>query len=49
MMYNVSHLCAAAGPAGPKPWDLIPKVKCPLFVAWGDTDPFTPVDGPVGK
>ncbi|WIA13226.1 hypothetical protein OEZ85_006818 [Tetradesmus obliquus] len=37
------------GPAGPKPWDLLPKVSCPLFVAWGDTDPFTPIDGPVGK
>jgi pimeloyl-ACP methyl ester carboxylesterase len=45
----VSRSCAAAGPAGPKPWDLIPKVNCPLFVAWGDTDPFTPIDGPVGK
>eukprot|EP00775_Hariotina_reticulata_P013508 gene13508-13633_t len=37
------------GPAGPKPWDLIPLINCPLFVAWGDTDPFTPVDGPVGR
>uniref|UniRef100_A0A383WBY5 AB hydrolase-1 domain-containing protein n=1 Tax=Tetradesmus obliquus TaxID=3088 RepID=A0A383WBY5_TETOB len=37
------------GPAGPKPWDLLRKVSCPLFVAWGDTDPFTPIDGPVGK
>lgn len=20
-----------------------------MFIAWGDTDPFTPVDGPVGQ
>lgn len=23
--------------------------QLPLFVAWGDADPFTPLDGPVGK
>ncbi|KAF8067432.1 hypothetical protein HT031_002480 [Scenedesmus sp. PABB004] len=37
------------GPPGPKPWDLLPRVDCPLLVAWGDADPFTPIDGPVGK
>lgn len=36
------------GPAGPKPWDLVPQISCPILVAWGDTDPFTPLDGPVG-
>lgn len=48
----VHYMCAVlclAGPAGPKPWDLVPLITCPLFVAWGDTDPFTPVDGPVAK
>lgn len=37
-----------AGPPGPKPWDLILKIQAPIFIAWGDTDPFTPLDGPVG-
>jgi hypothetical protein len=25
----------AAGPPGPKPWDLLPKVTAPIFIAWG--------------
>lgn len=37
------------GPPGPKPWDLIPKIRAPLLVLWGDRDTFTPVDGPVGQ
>ncbi|KIZ02714.1 hypothetical protein MNEG_5245 [Monoraphidium neglectum] len=37
------------GPPGPKPWDLLPKVTAPIFIAWGDSDPFTPLDGPVGQ
>lgn len=37
------------GPAGPRPWDLLPRIDAPIFIAWGDRDPFTPVDGPVGK
>ncbi|GBF95960.1 hypothetical protein Rsub_08083 [Raphidocelis subcapitata] len=37
------------GPAGPKPWDLLPRIAAPIFIAWGDRDPFTPLDGPVGK
>lgn len=41
--------CRPAGPAGPKPWDLMPQISCPVLVAWGDTDPFTPLDGPVGQ
>jgi pimeloyl-ACP methyl ester carboxylesterase len=41
--------CTSAGPAGPKPWELIPKISCPMLVAWGDSDPFTPLDGPVGQ
>ncbi|XP_002962489.2 uncharacterized protein LOC9662179 [Selaginella moellendorffii] len=37
------------GPPGPTPMALIDKIHCPILVLWGDTDPFTPVDGPVGK
>lgn len=37
------------GPPGPKPWDLLPQINCPVLVAWGDMDPFTPLDGPVGQ
>jgi hypothetical protein len=92
----LSALCLRApapGPAGPKPWELLPNIEAPLFIAWGwarglgddglprcvapgrprpqarapdahptrastrpraarprsDRDPFTPLDGPVGK
>ena len=38
-----------AGPPGPKPWDLMPKITAPMLVVWGDTDTFTPLDGPVGQ
>jgi hypothetical protein len=41
--------CVTVGPAGPKPWELVPQISCPILVAWGDTDPFTPLDGPVGQ
>ncbi|PIN11417.1 putative hydrolase/acyltransferase (alpha/beta hydrolase superfamily) [Handroanthus impetiginosus] len=37
------------GPPGPNPVQLIPKITLPLLVLWGDQDPFTPIDGPVGK
>lgn len=37
------------GEPGPNPLELIPKIKIPLLVLWGDEDPFTPLDGPVGK
>ncbi|GLC39668.1 hypothetical protein PLESTB_001862600 [Pleodorina starrii] len=37
------------GPPGPKPWNLIPDLKGPLLVLWGDKDTLTPVDGPVGR
>nr|CAD1818477.1 unnamed protein product [Ananas comosus var. bracteatus] len=29
---------------GPLPEELLPKVKCPVFVAWGDKDPWEPVE-----
>ncbi|KAK4413378.1 hypothetical protein Salat_2750400 [Sesamum alatum] len=37
------------GPPGPNPIQLIPKIALPVLVLWGDEDPFTPIDGPVGK
>ncbi|KAL8482491.1 hypothetical protein ACS0TY_028605 [Phlomoides rotata] len=37
------------GPPGPNPVQLIPKITMPVLVLWGDQDPFTPIDGPVGK
>lgn len=37
------------GPPGPKPQTLIPVIENPILVLWGDEDPFTPIDGPVGK
>ncbi|KAG0590779.1 hypothetical protein KC19_1G126000 [Ceratodon purpureus] len=37
------------GPPGPKPDTLIPAIENPILVLWGDEDPFTPIDGPVGK
>ncbi|KAK9946800.1 hypothetical protein M0R45_012243 [Rubus argutus] len=37
------------GPPGPSPVQLIPGLSVPILVLWGDEDPFTPVDGPVGK
>ncbi|PON71823.1 Alpha/beta hydrolase fold [Parasponia andersonii] len=37
------------GPPGPSPVKLIPKISLPVLVLWGNEDPFTPLDGPVGK
>lgn len=37
------------GPPGPNPVQLIPKLALPILVIWGEEDPFTPIDGPVGK
>ncbi|CAK9190201.1 unnamed protein product [Sphagnum troendelagicum] len=37
------------GPPGPKPMKLIPSISNPILVLWGDEDPFTPINGPVGK
>ncbi|MGF1492612.1 MAG: alpha/beta fold hydrolase [Microcoleaceae cyanobacterium] len=34
-----------AAPAGPRPSELLPKVKCPLLVIWGEADPWTPIKG----
>jgi len=37
------------GDPGPKPQELLPGWTGPLLFVWGDADPFTPVDGPVGQ
>uniref|UniRef100_A0A6N2N245 AB hydrolase-1 domain-containing protein n=1 Tax=Salix viminalis TaxID=40686 RepID=A0A6N2N245_SALVM len=37
------------GPPGPNPVTLMPALSIPILVLWGDQDPFTPIDGPVGK
>ncbi|KAL6216356.1 hypothetical protein ACLB2K_009579 [Fragaria x ananassa] len=37
------------GPPGPNPVQLIPGLSQPILVLWGDEDPFTSLDGPVGK
>lgn len=37
------------GPPGPRPEVLIPQIKSPILILWGDKDPFTPSDGPIGK
>ena len=37
------------GPPGPRPESLVPKISHPILILWGDEDPFTPFDGPIGK
>lgn len=37
------------GPPGPSPVQLMPRVSVPVLILWGDEDPFTPLDGPVGR
>ncbi|KAF5205706.1 Alpha/beta hydrolase protein [Thalictrum thalictroides] len=37
------------GPPGPNPVEVMPKISIPVLILWGDQDPFTPLDGPVGR
>ncbi|CAN6475347.1 unnamed protein product [Victoria cruziana] len=37
------------GPPGPNPTSLMQTISLPVLVMWGDRDPFTPLDGPVGR
>ncbi|CAI5457778.1 unnamed protein product [Closterium sp. Yama58-4] len=37
------------GPPGPRPEHLLPQIEAPLLLLWGEQDPFTPLDGPVGR
>jgi len=32
-------------PPGPKPAELLPDLRCPLLVIWGEADPWTPISG----
>ncbi|XP_009792199.1 uncharacterized protein LOC107824051 [Nicotiana tabacum] len=44
-----AFISIVTGPPGPNPVQLIPNLTLPILVLWGDQDPFTPIDGPVGK
>ncbi|PKA54652.1 hypothetical protein AXF42_Ash000487 [Apostasia shenzhenica] len=44
-----AFISIVTGSPGPNPMSLMPKVTVPVLVLWGDEDPFTPIDGPVGK
>ncbi|GAY34975.1 hypothetical protein CUMW_283000 [Citrus unshiu] len=46
---SLACVIAASGPPGPNPVQLMPSISIPVLVLWGDEDPFTPLDGPVGK
>ncbi|KAK9200360.1 hypothetical protein WN944_015557 [Citrus x changshan-huyou] len=39
----------ARGSPGPNPVQLMPSIYIPVLVLWGNEDPFTPLDGPVGE
>ena len=43
-----TFVAVITGPPGPRPEALIPNIHAPMLILWGDADPFTPVDGPVG-
>ncbi|MEO1592585.1 MAG: alpha/beta fold hydrolase [Cyanobacteria bacterium J06632_22] len=32
-----------SGPPGPRPSELLPKIRQPLLILWGETDPWTPI------
>ncbi|KAK9812307.1 hypothetical protein WJX73_000809 [Symbiochloris irregularis] len=37
------------GDPGPRPEQYLSELTCPLLLLWGTKDPFTPLDGPVGR
>ena len=37
------------GNPGPRPEEMLDKISCPVLVAWGEQDPWTPLNGSVGK
>lgn len=37
------------GDPGPRPEKMLQKIECPVLVAWGDSDPWTPIDGSIGS
>ncbi|XP_062082635.1 pheophytinase, chloroplastic [Humulus lupulus] len=44
-----AFVAIVTGPPGPNPVKLMPKISIPVLLLWGNQDPFTPLDGPVGK
>lgn len=44
-----AFISIVTGPPGPNPVKLIPSISLPILILWGDQDPFTPLDGPVGR
>ncbi|KAL1820069.1 hypothetical protein ACET3Z_014938 [Daucus carota] len=44
-----AFVAIVTGPPGPNPVQLMPKITMPVLILWGDEDPFTPLDGPVGN
>ncbi|KAF0922696.1 hypothetical protein E2562_001093 [Oryza meyeriana var. granulata] len=44
-----AFVSTVTGPPGPSPIALMPAVRAPVLLLWGDRDPFTPIDGPVGR
>ncbi|KAL6877201.1 hypothetical protein ACP4OV_012872 [Aristida adscensionis] len=45
-----AFVSTVTGPPGPSPIALMPRLAdAPVLVLWGDRDPFTPIDGPVGR
>jgi len=37
------------GDPGPRPEAMLEKIDCPVLVAWGEADPWTPLDGAIGR
>ena len=37
------------GDPGPRPEKMLDNISCPVLVAWGEEDPWTPLNGSVGK
>ncbi|XP_010063750.2 pheophytinase, chloroplastic [Eucalyptus grandis] len=44
-----AFISTVTGPPGPNPVQLMPSISLPVLILWGNQDPFTPIDGPVGK
>ena len=36
------------GDPGPRPEAMLDRLSCPVLVAWGDADPWTPLNGTIG-
>lgn len=50
LLYPNYDFCRVfTGDPGPRPERMLDKIECPVLVAWGDQDPWTPLSGSVGK